>query len=60
MALLDELSDAGFAIWPFDDPADRNVVVEICSRLLTGPVVKTSVMACLRHLEKYKTELPEA
>jgi hypothetical protein len=33
------LADAGFAIWPFDEPGDRRVV-EIYPRVLTGAVNK--------------------
>lgn len=41
MPYLSMLADAGFSIWPFDDPG-RWTAVEIYPRLLTGPVVKRS------------------
>ena len=44
MAVLSNLHDAGFSIWPFDRPR-RPCVVEIYPRLLTGPVRKTSMTA---------------
>ncbi len=39
MPLLPTFRSAGFAIWPFDAPAERTVV-EIYPRMFTGPVVK--------------------
>jgi hypothetical protein len=39
MPYLARLQDAGFAIWPFDDPRFP-LVCEIYPRLLTGPVLK--------------------
>src|SRR5947207_2673911 len=39
MSLLKRLSDAGFAVWPFDS-AQFPLVVEIYPRLLTGSVKK--------------------
>ncbi|HEY5013937.1 MAG TPA: hypothetical protein VIK61_14720 [Acidimicrobiia bacterium] len=59
MPLLVDLADAGFAVWPFDDPADRSVVVEIYPRLLTGNVKKTVVSECISHLERYSEEMRE-
>lgn len=50
MPLLLELQDAGFSVWPFDDPT-RPMVVEIYPRLFTGPVVKSSMEARRRHLD---------
>jgi hypothetical protein len=44
MPFLTELSDAGFAIWPFDAAGDRTVL-EIYPRLCTGPVNKSSPAA---------------
>jgi hypothetical protein len=40
MPVLARLQDAGFAIWPFDDPRVP-IVVEIYPRALTGAVVKS-------------------
>ena len=39
---LPALREAGWAIWPYDAPSDH-VVAEIWTRLLTGPVAKSSV-----------------
>ena len=47
--ILARLAEAGFAIWPFDDP-ELPVVVEIYPRLLTGDVVKSDPRARLRYL----------
>jgi len=38
---LPALREAGWAIWPYDAPT-RHVVAEIWTRLLTGPVAKSS------------------
>jgi hypothetical protein len=38
---LPALRAAGWSIWPYDDPADH-VAAEIWTRLLTGPVAKSS------------------
>jgi hypothetical protein len=40
MRHLADLADAGFAIWPFDDPG-WPVALEIYPRALTGPVLKS-------------------
>ncbi len=40
MPVLRRLTGAGFAVWPFHDPA-LPLVVEIYPRLFTGPLVKT-------------------
>jgi hypothetical protein len=60
MAVLHELAEAGFAVWPFEPPGDATII-EIYPRLLTGKVVKSSALACLRHLDKHypKDELPD-
>ena len=39
---LPALREAGWSIWPYDAPTDH-VVAEIWTRLLTGPVAKSSV-----------------
>jgi predicted nuclease with RNAse H fold len=41
MQALHELAEAGFSVWPFDEPRGP-LVVEIFPRTLTGPVVKSS------------------
>jgi hypothetical protein len=51
-ALL-RLQDAGYAIWPFDDPAPPPVAVEIWPRALTGPVVKSDPVARAQHLDAH-------
>ena len=60
MAVLHELADAGFAVWPFE-PAGAATIIEIYPRLFTGKVVKSSVRACLQHLNAQyaKDELPD-
>jgi hypothetical protein len=60
MSVLDELADAGFTVWPFE-PAGDATIIEIYPRLFTGKVVKSSVRACLEHLNaQYATdELPD-
>jgi Protein of unknown function (DUF429) len=49
MPYLLKLAEAGFSIWPFDEPGNRSVV-EIYPRALTGPVNKGSWRARHRHL----------
>ena len=60
MSVLHELADAGFTVWPFD-PAGDATIIEIYPRLFTGKVVKSSVRACLQHLNAHypKDELPD-
>ena len=58
-ALL-RLQDAGYAIWPFDDPAPAPVAVEIWPRAFTGPVVKSNPVARARHLDEHVPDLPAA
>jgi hypothetical protein len=48
---LARLQDAGFAIWPIDDPAPPPVAVEIWPRAFTGPVVKTDASARAAYLD---------
>jgi len=50
MSVLRQLRDAGFRVWPFEKPelaegAPRPLLVEIYSRLLTGPVAKSNSAA---------------
>jgi Protein of unknown function (DUF429) len=49
MPYLLKLADAGFSIWPFDEPGKRTVV-EIYPRALTGAVNKGSWRARHHHL----------
>jgi hypothetical protein len=58
-ALL-RLRDAGFAIWPFDEPAHPPVAVEIYPRALTGRVVKSDRSARARLLDARYPALPPA
>jgi hypothetical protein len=48
---LARLQDAGWAIWPFDAPAEPPVVVEVWPRAFTGPVVKSDESARAAHLD---------
>ena len=50
MPQLARLHDAGFSIWPFDEPA-LPTVIEIYPRLLTGPVVKSNLEARREYLD---------
>jgi hypothetical protein len=47
---LARLQDAGFTIWPFDEPAAPPVALEIWPRTFTGPVVKSDATARAAHL----------
>lgn len=49
---LPALREAGWAIWPYDAPTDH-VVAEIWTRLLTGPVAKSSADARRRWLRAH-------
>jgi hypothetical protein len=54
---LARLQDAGFAIWPFDAPAQPPVAVEIWPRALTGPVVKSDATARAAYLDHHLPEI---
>lgn len=58
MKTLVRLQDAGFHIWPFDKPnAGKPLVVEMYSRLNTGPVHKSNAEARAKYLNnKRKTD----
>jgi hypothetical protein len=60
MGVLHELAEAGFAVWPFES-AGGATIIEIYPRLFTGKVVKSSVQACMHHLNaQYPSgELPD-
>src|SRR5215469_2750223 len=60
MAVLHDLAEAGFAVWPFESERDATII-EIYPRLLTGKVVKSAAQARLQHLDKQypKDELPD-
>ncbi len=56
--MLARLRAAGFSIWPFDPPR-LPLLVEIYPRLLTGPVVKSSLAARAEYLGRPEfAELP--
>jgi hypothetical protein len=59
MATLQRLAEAGFRIWPFDKPvAGEPLVVEMYSRLNTGPVHKSNAAARAAYLAaKRKTDV---
>jgi hypothetical protein len=52
------LREAGFKVWPFDDPAlgKAPMVVEIYTRLMTGAVTKSSEAARTAYLAKKRRE----
>ena len=53
MPVLRRLREAGFAVWPFDRPAlkdERPMVVEMYTRLNTGPVCKSNAEARTEYL----------
>jgi hypothetical protein len=55
MSLLQRLRDAGFAVWPFDR-AGFPMVVEMYTRLNTGPVRKSNAAARTAYLLKKRRE----
>jgi hypothetical protein len=55
--LLARLRDAGYAVWPFDDPR-RPMLVEVWPRACTGPVVKSDPTARRAHLDARFPRLP--
>lgn len=58
MAELHRLVEHGFNVWPFD-AAVVPLVVEIYPRALTGPVVKSDVVARRSFLRNFEDVLPE-
>ena len=50
MPFLAALLDAGFSVWPFQEPSSH-VVIEIYPRILTGAVIKRSPEARMRFLD---------
>jgi hypothetical protein len=52
MAVLKHLREAGFAMWPFDAPDGRPMVVEMYTRLNTGAVRKSNALARATYLKK--------
>ncbi|RXH54407.1 hypothetical protein [Granulicella sibirica] len=55
MPYLLKLREAGFSVWPFDVPSFP-MVVEMYSRLMTGPVNKSSEEARTAYLARKKKE----
>ena len=51
MQALQALSQAGFSIWPFDEPKFP-LIIEIFPRTLTGPVVKSDGGARGKYLQR--------
>lgn len=63
MPVLLRLREAGFGVWPFDRPGldggePRPMVVEMYSRLNTGPVHKSNAGARRAYLERKRAEDP--
>lgn len=61
MPVLKRLREAGFALWPFDVPAleqGRPLVVEMYTRLNTGPVRKSNPTARAAYLLRKRREDP--
>ncbi len=59
MPLLLKLREAGFRIWPFDQPEpNRPLVVEMYTRLNTGPVHKSNPVARAAYLQRKRAEDP--
>ena len=57
MPVLKRLREAGFAVWPFDRAGlDRPMVVEMYTRLNTGPVRKSNAEARAEYLRKKRRE----
>jgi hypothetical protein len=59
MVTLETLRAAGFRVWPFDTPlAGRPLVVEMYSRLNTGPVHKSNPVARAAYLKAKRKSDP--
>ncbi len=52
MPHLLELREAGFSIWPFDEPGSK-IVIEIYPRLIYGPIRKSDPGTRLKVLEQF-------
>ncbi len=64
MPFLPRLREAGFRVWPFEDASleestPRPLVVEIYTRLLTGPVAKSNPIARKAYLAARRQAEPE-
>ncbi len=59
MPVLERLAQAGYSIWPFDDPGQR-CVLEIYPRLLTGErLTKTRYAERWAYMDRHHPEQPE-
>ena len=59
MEWLERLHEAGFRVWPFEDAdADTPLLVEMYTRLLTGPVAKSNETARRAYLKRRGLEEP--
>ena len=59
MEWLERLHEAGFRVWPFEDAdAGRPLLVELYTRLLTGPVAKSNEAARRAYLKRRGEEEP--
>jgi hypothetical protein len=62
MEWLLRLSEAGFRVWPFEDSsvasskAPKPLLVEMYTRLLTGPVAKSNALARTAYLKRRRKE----
>ena len=57
MPWLLKLRAAGFRVWPFEDAAeDEPLLVEMYTRLLTGPVKKSNALARAAYLKRRRKE----
>ena len=55
--VVKRLREAGFAVWPFDKPAaSRPLIVEMYTRLNTGPVRKSNAEARAEYLRRKRAE----
>lgn len=57
MGILHRLSEAGFSVWPFDEPRFP-LLIEIYPRLLTGPVRKSDRDARCTYLGQHCPQIP--
>ncbi len=58
LPFLKQLHDAGFSIWPFDEPS-WPMVVEIYPRLLTGPIKKSKAEDRIQYLSQMNEDISE-
>jgi hypothetical protein len=61
MPILLRLHESGFRIWPFDDAGltqNHPLLVEMYTRLMTGPVAKSNPTARKAYLKRKRTEDP--